>query len=105
MARVLSAGGAASARAGTQRLRELALEAGAELELVAAGGVRAEHVRALVEATGVRAVHLAARGRQASAMRFRNPAARLAQVGEDDYGWRETDEGEVAALVRALREA
>lgn len=103
VARILTAGGAARARDGVAALAELVAAAGEGLEVVAAGGVRSDHVRALVQASGVHAVHLAARGHQASAMRFRNPRARLATAGEDDYGWRVTDEHEVAALVRALR--
>jgi len=103
VARILTAGGAARARDGARQLAELVSAAGDGLEVVAAGGVRADHVRALVQASGVRAVHLAARGFQPSAMRFRNPLARLATGGDDDYGWRTTDEHEVAALVRALQ--
>jgi len=105
VARVLTAGGAARARDGVAQLAELVVAAGDALEIVAAGGVRADHAQSLVRASGVRAVHLAARGHQASAMRSRNPLARLSTEGTDDYGWRETDELEVAALVRALRQA
>lgn len=102
VARVLTSGGAETAQAGQAVLRELVEAAEGRLEVVAAGTVRAENVRALLQATGVRAVHLAASGPRASAMAFRNPAPRLGTAG-DDYDYRETDAERVRALVAAVR--
>ncbi|MEQ1894391.1 MAG: copper homeostasis protein CutC, partial [Planctomycetota bacterium] len=103
VARVLSSGGAATARAGSPVLRALVEQAGGRIEVIAAGTVRAEHVRALVQATGVRAVHLAASARRASAMEHRNPSPRLGPASED-YDFQETDPERVRAVVQALRE-
>lgn len=57
--RVLTAGAATSARAGTGLLLELARTAGPVV--LAGGGVRGDHVAALVDATDVREVHARAR--------------------------------------------
>ena len=102
VARVLSSGGAATAREGSAVLRALVEQAAGRLEVVAAGTVRAENVRTLVEATGVCAVHLAASVRRESAMEHRNPAARLGSASED-YAFSETDPERVSSVVRALR--
>ncbi|MEQ8330019.1 MAG: copper homeostasis protein CutC [Longimicrobiales bacterium] len=56
-ARVLTSGGAATAWAGRETLARLVQRAGGALEVVAAGGVRADHAAALVRATGVPALH------------------------------------------------
>jgi copper homeostasis protein CutC len=76
-------------------------QAGSRLEVVAAGTVRADHARKLVEDTGVRAVHLAASAPCTSAMEHRNRAARLGSASED-YDFAETDAERVRAVVQAL---
>lgn len=55
--RILTSGGAPTARQGTTRLRDLVAAARGRIELVAAGMVRADHVATLIADTGVRAVH------------------------------------------------
>ncbi len=57
--RVLTAGGPGMAAAGTARLRELVHlgDAEAGVEVLAAGGIRAANVEALLAATGVREIH------------------------------------------------
>jgi len=57
VARLLTSGGAATAEAGTKRLASIVRSAGAALEVMAGGGVRAHNVRRLMAETGVRAVH------------------------------------------------
>lgn len=57
VARVLTAGGLRSAWDGRDRLARLVALAGGHITIVAGGGVRADHVGALIEATGVREVH------------------------------------------------
>ncbi|MBO6779203.1 MAG: hypothetical protein JJ896_06090 [Rhodothermales bacterium] len=53
--RILTSGGAASALAGANRLRELVAADGPGI--LVAGGVRASHVTRLVQATGAREIH------------------------------------------------
>lgn len=59
--RVLTSGGADTARAGSQALAALQRRFGAAITILAGGGVRRNHVRRLVEETGVREVHLGPR--------------------------------------------
>ena len=55
--RVLTSGGAATALAGADVLRELVQQAGDALVVMAGGGVREHNVREIVERSGVREVH------------------------------------------------
>lgn len=97
VARVLTAGGAASAAAGRDELRRLARRAAGRIEIVAAGGVRAEHARALV-ATGVPALH-------ASCARPRpGRAGDLGPGGAAAPGAWSVDVDAVRALARSLAE-
>lgn len=57
VSRVLTSGGAPSAREGSAELRRLCLRAAGRLTVLAAGGVRADHVAALVIESGVAEVH------------------------------------------------
>ncbi len=86
IARLLSSGGAASALDGVANLRELVLQAGEDVTIVAAGGVRAHNVCRIVAASGVRAVH--------------GSASSGETVGFQ--GRRTTDERLVHGVVRAL---
>jgi len=102
-ARVLSSGGAESAWKGRAELARLVRQAAGRLTIVAAGGVRAEHARALVEASGVRALHLSASTRRESAMRHRTPHPSLgAARASESYAHWDTDEARVRALFDAL---
>lgn len=56
-ARVLTAGGASTARDGSAVLADLVRRAGERIIIIAAGRVRAENVAELVARTGVREVH------------------------------------------------
>ena len=55
--RVLSSGGAETARDGTDELRAMVQRAGDRLTIVAGGGVRASNAREIVERTGVTELH------------------------------------------------
>jgi copper homeostasis protein len=97
--RVLTSGGAATALAGADRLRALVEQAAGRIEVMAGGGVRADHVAELVAATGVPAVHLRA------ARTVRSPGHRSAtEVVYDDGTRTITDTAQVSAVVAALRE-
>ncbi len=58
VSRVLTSGGAATAREGASRLARLQERWGDRVTIVAGGGVRADHVAELVRATGVPEVHV-----------------------------------------------
>ncbi|HUQ80819.1 MAG TPA: copper homeostasis protein CutC [Gemmatimonadaceae bacterium] len=101
--RVLSSGGAATAREGAPKLASLVSQAGTRMTVMAGGSVREEHVRELVGATGVREVHVRltrlTRGDGPPAP----PGVRVRKsLPDDEAAWEETDEGRVRSFVRAL---
>jgi len=55
--RVLTSGGAATAWEGRELLQALVEQARGRIVVMAGGGVRADHARALLEATGVDELH------------------------------------------------
>ena len=95
--RVLTSGGAATALAGAPALRALVEQAGDRIEVMAGGGVRADHVAELVAATGVPAVHLRA-PRTVPSLGHRSATA----VGYDTGTRTITSTEQVAAVVAAL---
>jgi copper homeostasis protein len=107
--RVLSAGGARTAWEGRARLAALVRRAGDRIQVVAAGGIRPDHARSLVSCTGVAAIHASAGATRPSAMRYRNPALRLASLesaaAPHPYERRATSEEAVRALVEAVNGA
>jgi copper homeostasis protein len=100
--RVLTSGGAAEAAEGTAALRALVQQAGDSIAVVAAGGVRPQNARRIVEESGARELHATARAPLASAMRHRNTHCRLGASTGDAYEHQTTDAERVRALVRAL---
>jgi copper homeostasis protein len=102
--RVLSSGQERSAFEGRARLRELVEQAAGRIRVVAAGGVRPEHVRALVTESGVRELHCAAASRIESEPGHRNPRPILASPERmpTPYAHWRTDAERVRALLRAL---
>ena len=102
--RVLSSGGAPTAREGAATLASLVRRGGARIGVMAGGSVREEHVRELVETTGVREVHV----RLTRLTRGGGPPVRAGvrvrkALPEDEAAWEETDEERVRSFVRAVR--
>lgn len=100
--RVLTSGGAGSARAGIPMLASLVKQAGDRITVMAGGSIRDDHVRELVEATGVREVHV----RLTRLTRGLGPPMRPGvkvrkSLPDDEAAWEETDAGRVRALVEA----
>jgi len=92
--RILSSGGAASALAGSETLRQLATQAGGRIGLMAGAGLDASNIATVAAHSGCRELHASAKAARVSAMRFQNPAL----IGlEND--WTQSDAG----LVRGLR--
>jgi copper homeostasis protein len=103
IARVLSSGQAASAWEGRARLAELVQLAGPRLTVVAAGGVRPDHVRDLVKVSGVREVHFSASVPRPSAARFRSPGVRFsAAPAEEELTHLTTDPARIRDMRAAL---
>ena len=99
VSRVLTSGGAPTAREGIPGIAALVRQAGDRLVVMAGGGVKEENVREIVDGTGVREVHvrltrLVRRGE----LRARGVRVRKA-LPEDEGSWEETDEARVRRFV------
>ena len=100
--RVLSSGGAGSARIGAPVLASLVRQAGDRITVMAGGSIRDDHVRELVDATGVTEVHV----RLTRLTRGLGPAMRPGvkvrkSLPDDEAAWEETDEDRVRRFVTA----
>ena len=98
--RVLTSGGAGTALDGAAAIAALVKRAAGQIEIMAGGGVREEHVQELVHRTGVREVHV--RGAQlARVSAASNERVRLRKpLPEDETAWEETDESRIREFVR-----
>lgn len=70
--RVLTSGGAADASQGMAILKSLVAEAGKNVSLIAAGGIRPANAATIIKETGVREVHAGLRSRVSGPMLFQN---------------------------------
>lgn len=98
--RVLSSGGAASAREGSALLRRLIEQAAGRIEIMPGAGIDADNIAALMAATGAREFHASAKRSRPSRMRFA-PTDTLGMAG----GETRSDVAEVRRLVEALHAA
>jgi copper homeostasis protein len=103
VSRVLTSGGAPTAREGIPMLASLVRQAGDRLVVMAGGGVREENVRQIVDATGVREVHV----RLTRLTRGGGPAIRAGikvrkPLPDDESAWEETDEDRIRGFIRAV---
>ena len=102
--RVLSSGGAPTAREGAVSLASLVRQSAGRIGVMAGGSVREEHVRELVDATGVREVHVRLTRLTRGGGPPVRPGVRVRKsLPEDEAAWEETDEGRVRSFVRAVR--
>ena len=101
VSRVLTSGGAATAREGAERLGSLVRQAGDRIAVMAGGGVREENVREIIATSGVREVHV----RLTRLTRGDGPPlpegvkVRKA-LPADEGAWEETDEERVRSFIR-----
>ena len=82
--RVLTSGGAASARAGIPMLATLVRRAAGHVTILAGGGITGDNVGEIVAATGVREVHVRGAVREESAMCFRAAGVTLSRATQGD---------------------
>ena len=102
--RVLSSGGAPTAREGAASLASLVRQSAGRIGVMAGGNVREEHVRELVDATGIREVHVRLTRLTRGGGPPVRPGVRVRKsLPEDEAAWEETDEGRVRSFVRAVR--
>ena len=101
--RVLTSGGAGSARMGIPMLTSLVRQAGDRITIMAGGSIRDDHARELVDATRVRELHV----RLTRLTRGLGPAMRAGvkvrkSLPDDEAAWEETDEERVRSFVAAV---
>lgn len=100
--RILTSGGAATAREGKDTLSRLRRESAGRVTIMAGGSVRASHIADLAAATGIREFHIGARRAVSSSMRVR-PNLRLKRTpGVDEFSYDALDQDEIAAASAAL---
>ena len=103
--RVLSSGGAPTAREGVPTLAALVRQAGDRLVVMAGGSVREENVHEIVAGSGVREVHVRlTRLTRGAGERFRAGVKVRKALPDDEAAWEETDEGRIASFVRVAGE-
>lgn len=101
--RVLSSGGASTAREGVPKLASLVRQAGARLTVMGGGSIREDHVQALVEAAGLREVHVRLTRLTRGDGPPPPPRVKVRKtLPEDEAAFEETDEGRVRSFVAAL---
>lgn len=100
--RVLTSGGAPSAREGAAALWALVGRAAGRLAVLAGGGLTAANVAAVVAASGVREVHVRGAERVESAMRVRRPGVGVAKpYVPDEFARVVTSEARIRDVVAA----
>jgi copper homeostasis protein len=83
--RVLTSGGEQTAMLGRERIRELVQATGGRIRLMVGGGVRAENVQELIQATGAAEFHSAVRSTIPSPVAYQVRGVHLGDPGIDDY--------------------
>jgi copper homeostasis protein len=103
--RVLTSGGEATAVLGRERLRDLVLAADGRIRIMAGGGVRAENVQEIMQATGVVEFHAALRSIVPSPVKNQVHTVHLGDAGVDDYVRNVVRSGDVRILREAMEAA
>lgn len=107
--RVLTSGGSASALQGLDLIARMQSLAGSRIRVMAGGGITAQTVSRVAQATGVREFHASLRMRWPSPVRYRRENMSLGDAGLTDteylrYGIREEDIRALSAALQQLRQ-
>ena len=101
VARILTSGGCVTAFEGMNALRRLCRLAGNRVQIMAGGGIRANHIREIIEQTGVREIHLGPRRVVQSKMQTLAGVSSISPSATIAGSWNELDEDALAAAVLA----
>jgi copper homeostasis protein len=105
VARVLSSGGAPSARDGIQVLASLVRRAGERVVVMAGGSVREGNVGEIVAGSGVREVHVRLTRLTRGGGAPLRPGVKVRKaLPEDEAAWEETDEALIRRFVEVAKE-
>ena len=99
--KILTSGGESSALEGIETLATLVRVAGSRISIVAAGGIKPENARRLVQYTGVRQIHAGLRTKVPSPMQFRRQRISFGP-GDNEYERVIVKENDVRRLVEEL---
>lgn len=106
ISRVLTSGGAPTARDGSPAIRALVEQADDRIVVMAGGGVREENVAEIVARTGVREVHVRGTRVIGTGARVAREGLRLRKaLPPNEDAWEITDESRIRALVALASEA
>jgi copper homeostasis protein len=100
--RILTSGGAPNVTRGTPQIARMVQAAKGRIAIMAGGGISAENIAAVAEATGVIEFHSSARTAFRSPVRFRKEGMAMGEVGDREYKRFIVREESVRALVSAL---
>jgi copper homeostasis protein len=103
--RVLTSGAEPTAMQGRHRIRELVQASDGRIRIMAGGGVRAENVKEIAQATGVVEFHAALRRAVQSAAKHQRRKIHLGDPGVDDYSHKVARAADVRTLHEALNGA
>jgi len=101
--RVLTSGGAPTAREGIPALASLVRQAGDRLVVMAGGGVKEENVQEIIAGTGVQEVHVRLTRLTRAAISSGTARVKVRKaLPEDEAAWEETDAVRVRRLVESV---
>lgn len=105
--RVMTSGGQASAFEGKLQIARLVKQFGSQIEILAAGGIRPENMRSIIEATGVSQIHAGPGMLRLDSSQPQNPESIRfdAPPPENPAYYREVCGESVARMVRILQDA
>jgi copper homeostasis protein len=102
VSRVLTSGGAPSAREGVNVIASLVRGANGTITVMAGGGVREENIQEIVRGAGVREVHVRGTRIARTTMPTDREIRLRKQVLADEGAWEETDEVRVREFVQRV---
>jgi copper homeostasis protein len=100
--RVLTSGGVAKAWDGVSILKSMVDRAASQVTVIAAGGIRPQNVRTIVQQTGIREVHAGLRSRVPGPMVFRNEEVSFGS-GRSEFERIVVQEKDVRELVEQVQ--
>jgi copper homeostasis protein len=102
--RVLTSGGAATAPDGAAEIARLVSAAAGRIGILPGGGITADNVADLVQATGVTEVHLTGARTRRSRMAHRHDDVVIGNTPpRNEYDWSETDSEVIRSVVEGLQ--
>lgn len=101
VARVLTSGGAPTALEGVGVIASLARRSAGQIEVMAGGGIREDHVQELVHRAGIHEVHVRGTRQARTPMHVARDGVKLRKpLPTDEDAWEETDERRIREFVK-----